>query len=114
MKQNTRVIHVTLKSESAEDIDAACSQVRSYIDTGVVQDGASIVEEDYETFSARGRVPDCDCGLIQCACAEARKHKVGCRYRTALTCAIPIECDHGFDVCPQCDACTCEMGTVDQ
>ena len=35
------------------------------------------------------------------------EHVEGCRRRKAATCAIPIECDHGFDVCPVCDPCTC-------
>jgi hypothetical protein len=54
-----------------------------------------------------GRAEDCDCKLLECVCLEARKHKRDCRYRFALTCAIPIECDHGLDTCPICDPCTC-------
>lgn len=35
------------------------------------------------------------------------EHRQGCRTRTAATCAVPIECEHGYDVCPRCDPCTC-------
>ena len=107
MSNKDEIVRVCLKSESTEDVEAACRQLQSYIDTGVVPDGGTIVVEDYDTYAARGRVPDCDCELIQCVCTEARKHKVGCDYRLAMTCAIPVECDHGVDCCPQCDPCTC-------
>lgn len=38
----------------------------------------------------------------------ATGHEDDCRYRIATECAIPIECDHGYDVCPECNPCTCE------
>jgi hypothetical protein len=57
---------------------------------------------------ARGRVADCDCNMIACVCSDARPHTIDCRYRKALTCAVGIACKHGYDVCPQCDPCTCE------
>lgn len=58
-------------------------------------------------FQAIGRVEDCDCGLIQCCCEVARRHTKECRFRVSITCAIPIDCVHGYDSCPQCDPCTC-------
>lgn len=65
--------------------------------------------ETFDEFSARGRLDDCDCQLIECVCAVARTHKKDCRMRKALTCAIPISCEpHGLDVCPTCDPCTCD------
>jgi hypothetical protein len=70
--------------------------------------GADLVQfEDAEEWMARGRVADCDCQLISCVCAEARTHEPKCRHRVALTCAVAIVCEHGSDVCPQCDPCTC-------
>lgn len=64
--------------------------------------------ESYEKFSARGRVEDCDCGLIQCACAQTRPHDQDCSFRIAMTCAVPINCEpHGVYVCPICDVCDC-------
>lgn len=36
------------------------------------------------------------------------RHVSGCTMRLALTCAVAIECRHGYDVCPTCDPCTCE------
>jgi hypothetical protein len=35
------------------------------------------------------------------------KHARKCPERLARECAAPIECEHGFDVCPTCDPCTC-------
>lgn len=35
------------------------------------------------------------------------EHKAGCPELRARTCTTPIECLHGFDVCPECDPCTC-------
>ncbi len=64
---------------------------------------------DTAEFLARGRVTDCTCQLIQCACVEARQHTVNCRYQKALTCAIgfPCKCEDALEVCPKCDACNC-------
>jgi hypothetical protein len=72
-------------------------------------DGVNLrLDVTLEEYMAIGRVPDCDCQLIRCVCTDARKHVVGCIYRLALTCAIPIPCEsHGEDVCPVCDLCTC-------
>jgi len=50
----------------------------------------------------------CDtCGHLACVCAILKEHEEGCRFRLAAACAVPIECDHGYDVCPQCDPCSC-------
>lgn len=69
--------------------------------------------EEESEYTARGRVPDCDCQLLSCVCAEARTHAKDCRFRKALTCAIPIACEaHGYDVCPVCDPCTCGPSKV--
>jgi hypothetical protein len=35
-------------------------------------------------------------------------HARYCRFRVARACAIPVACKHGFDVCPECDPCTCK------
>lgn len=34
-------------------------------------------------------------------------HKKTCPTYRASTCAIAIECKHGYDCCPICDKCTC-------
>ena len=34
-------------------------------------------------------------------------HDDTCMFRVAASCTIPNECDHGWDVCPICDPCTC-------
>ncbi len=38
---------------------------------------------------------------------DPNDHVRRCRFRIAATCAAAIECEHGFDVCPTCDPCTC-------
>ncbi len=47
------------------------------------------------------------CGYISCVCQILVDHVIDCRWRVSATCAIPIECRHGFDVCAVCDPCTC-------
>ncbi len=69
--------------------------------------GYEVSTGSIEAHMARGRVPDCDCGLIECCCTAARAHKEGCRLRLAMTCAIEVTCDHGLGVCSECDPCTC-------
>lgn len=34
-------------------------------------------------------------------------HKADCPELLARVCSVGIECEHGYDVCPQCDPCTC-------
>lgn len=47
------------------------------------------------------------CGHIACVCAVKREHVEDCKYRRAVACPVAIECEHGYDVCPRCDPCTC-------
>lgn len=50
----------------------------------------------------------CDvCGHIACVCKIQKIHDEDCKFRVAATCPAAIECDHGYDVCPICDPCTC-------
>lgn len=49
------------------------------------------------------------CGHIGCVCSTKREHRDGCPYRRAVTCSTPIECKHGYDVCPTCDPCMCAV-----
>jgi len=56
-----------------------------------------------------GEIQACPtCGHFACVCAILAAHKKGCAYRLSATCSTPIECEHGYDVCPKCDVCTCE------
>jgi hypothetical protein len=99
MRPDLPEVLVIKEGTSAEALGA-------YLQGGPMPEGAH--GETYEELAARGRVPDCDCQLIQCVCPQARPHVKECRYRIALTCAVPIHCEeHGFDVCPHCDPCTC-------
>ncbi len=55
-----------------------------------------------------GRIVGCSkCGHIACVCQIRRDHVESCRFRISATCAVGIECEHGRDVCPTCDPCTC-------
>lgn len=36
------------------------------------------------------------------------KHNERCKFRRSATCAVAIECEHGYVVCPICDPCTCD------
>jgi len=47
------------------------------------------------------------CGHLACVCADIAAHKPDCKYLRAVSGSVAIECDHGFDVCPTCDPCTC-------
>lgn len=48
------------------------------------------------------------CGFICCICQVQKEHEPGCTYRLSMQCPVGIECDHGYDVCPICDPCTCK------
>lgn len=37
------------------------------------------------------------------------KHRRSCRFRRAMVAPVPVECEHGYDVCSECDPCTCAM-----
>lgn len=47
------------------------------------------------------------CQHFACICVINQEHAKDCKFRKAATCGTPIECDHGYDVCPTCDPCTC-------
>ena len=44
---------------------------------------------------------------IDCICNVKDSHDSDCKFRRAIQCPVAIECDHGYDVCPVCDPCTC-------
>lgn len=59
----------------------------------------------------RDRIVACPkCQHFSCVCQVLADHVEGCRYRLAVTCAIPIPClTHDLEVCAPCgDVCTCE------
>ena len=35
-------------------------------------------------------------------------HDDDCSYAVSASCAVGIPCEHGRDVCPICDPCTCK------
>jgi len=39
-------------------------------------------------------------------------HATDCPVAISITCAVAIECKHGYDACPQCDVCNCAVGKV--
>lgn len=58
-----------------------------------------------------GAIVDCPkCGRLACVCEVKRVHAKDCPFQIAVSCAVAIECEHGYDVCPKCDPCTCGTG----
>ena len=49
-----------------------------------------------------------DCKHFACVCKVINEHKQDCKFRIATAGSVAIECDHGYDVCPICDPCTCK------
>jgi hypothetical protein len=95
-----------VKGKTFEELLEEVSPIRA----ALYESGADgVTFEDEAAFMARGRASDCDCQLITCVCTEARAHDKTCRHRVALTCAVSIVCEHGYDVCPECDPCTCSQ-----
>jgi hypothetical protein len=47
------------------------------------------------------------CDRLACVCNVQATHKETCRYRVSTQCPVAVACEHGFDVCPICDPCTC-------
>ena len=47
------------------------------------------------------------CRHYSCICTIEKIHKKNCAYRKSITCAIPVECEHGYSVCFDCDPCFC-------
>lgn len=59
----------------------------------------------------RAPIVACDkCHHFTCVCQVLADHVEGCRFRLAVTCAIPIACEpHDLEVCAPCgDVCTCD------
>lgn len=40
------------------------------------------------------------------------EHSLDCPHWHAVNAGVGIECEHGYDVCPKCDPCTCHDGQV--
>ena len=51
------------------------------------------------------------CGHLACVCTILVSHREGCGFRRSVVCPIPVECEHGRDVCSICDPCTCGVDT---
>lgn len=53
------------------------------------------------------------CGFFSCVCTARSRHKSECRFLVAAACPVGIACEkHGYDVCPDCDACDCGAGVA--
>ncbi len=49
-----------------------------------------------------------ECGHVSCVCGILADHVEDCMFCRSATCAVGIACEHGRDVCPICDPCTCD------
>lgn len=47
------------------------------------------------------------CRHFACVCTIRKRHAEDCKFRIAAAMAFAIACDHGHDVCAQCDPCSC-------
>lgn len=47
------------------------------------------------------------CGFFDCVCQILAAHDPRCRRHVAAAQPIGITCEHGAEVCDQCDPCTC-------
>ena len=56
------------------------------------------------------RVDTKDSTESNCACTVTT-HKANCAFRRYVSCPVNIECEHGVDYCPTCDACDCSLIT---
>jgi len=89
-----------------EDPTRAVEELATYIESGKL--GETMNLQPLEEFLAAGRIEGCTCGMLSCICALVLAHPdESCKFRKSVTCAVGIECEHGFDVCPKCDPCTC-------
>lgn len=52
------------------------------------------------------------CGHYACVCTIRARHKPDCKFLKAAAGSVPIECEHGHDVCAKCDPCTCGSEVV--
>jgi hypothetical protein len=76
-----------------------------------VDDMLDALAKDLDMDIVRAPIVACEkCQHFSCVCQVLADHVLGCHYRLAVTCAIPIACEkHGRDVCAECgDVCTCE------
>jgi hypothetical protein len=117
LKGHEKILHVWVGSDDpdreveeiallgADGTDQAVADIVAYVFSGVVNPTA--IEEPLADWMARGRVPNCTCECLQCVCEAVKGHTKECRFRIAMTCAIPIKCEHREEVCMTCDACTC-------
>lgn len=103
MSNETRVITIKINKDTTPQ--QIHQDIKDYLLGG---SPPNVREETLEKFMTRNRPSDCDCGHIVCVCHIKKNHKDGCKFRLASTCAVPFECEHGFDACPTCDPCTCK------
>ena len=90
------------KSGQSPKQERLISELRKHLSPGTSI--SVLTAEDVRNIS-------CDkCGHISCVCAYKQEHAEDCQFRRAATCPVGIECEHGYDVCPICDPCTCGAG----
>jgi hypothetical protein len=54
------------------------------------------------------------CNHFACVCEIRQIHAPGCLFRQAAAGGLAVNCEHGRDVCPTCDPCTCgASGEID-
>ena len=81
-------------------------------DEGVTRAIESVAQQlGYGTQRVSEIVACHTCQRFSCICVARSRHAADCRFLISASCPVGIECDeHGRDVCPKCDACTCGAG----
>lgn len=101
-----RTVFLVPESDSVED---KIVKIALWTSKGIVSEGCrALTPEEWKKELEARRAKDCFCQLIECVCNQVRDHKEDCHFRKAMICAVPISCQHGVDVCPQCDPCSCQ------
>ncbi len=85
--------------------DNAVEAIAAYMEGRPLPEGAYL--EDFEVYAARGRVPNCTCGLIECLCTQIAGHTDHCRFKVSALSPVCFPCEHDLDVCATCTPCTC-------
>jgi len=98
--------HMMICIPTQGDPAELAAQLAAHLQGGPLPPG--YIYKPLEEIYAEGRIDDCTCGLISCVCKVVRVHKQDCRFRISLVCPVGIACEHGSELCPICDACTCQ------
>lgn len=95
------------------DLDAQCADLKDVFGDFFGESLVDLYLKRERQEEVVGDLHGCArCGTIKLigrpceVCAIKKAHAPGCTYRRAAE-GVAIACEHGRDVCPTCDPCTC-------